>query len=400
MRYEFTLWATPLPTVKDWRAAFDWPTEGENFLNWIRVKATNLGTHPGRGARATRPCWQPTLPRQPTWSAPLAPGRSAETCFRIPFTPVADAAAFDKEEPEALARPHRQLLARASWPKPPASKCPARKSTQALLAAHVCQLIANDHGVLHGGEGFYDEFYIRDGAYQVMELEEAGLFDAARKAIDAYLRAQRPDGRFETQKNQFDANGQALWTLWQYYKITGDRAWLEQAYPQMRRAADWTMQRPPRSPGRFALRRPAAQRRRRRRVPLGRQASHRRLRLLEPARAALHGRRRARAGRAGRRAGVTSRRPTTTAAPSTPPGRRPAWPGSRRAGRRTARTGATPRRSGPPSCSPPTTRASAPCSPRCASATAAASAKARSAGPAPRNPPSIPTCPPTPPWPR
>jgi hypothetical protein len=118
---------------------------------------------------------------------------------------------------------------------------PERKATDALRAAHVCQLIANDHGVLKGGEGFYDEFYIRDGAYQVMELEEAGLWDAARKAIDHYLKCQRPDGRFESQKDQFDANGQAVWALWQYYKITADRAWLQKAYPQMRRAVEWTM---------------------------------------------------------------------------------------------------------------------------------------------------------------
>jgi len=37
LRYEFTLWATPLPTVKHWRAAFDWPAEGGNFLNGVRV---------------------------------------------------------------------------------------------------------------------------------------------------------------------------------------------------------------------------------------------------------------------------------------------------------------------------------------------------------------------------
>jgi len=36
VRYEFTFWATPLPGVKDWRKAFDWPTEGENFLVWVR----------------------------------------------------------------------------------------------------------------------------------------------------------------------------------------------------------------------------------------------------------------------------------------------------------------------------------------------------------------------------
>ena len=46
VRYEFTLWATPLPSVKNWRAAFDWPTEGDNFLNWVRVKATNPGPSP------------------------------------------------------------------------------------------------------------------------------------------------------------------------------------------------------------------------------------------------------------------------------------------------------------------------------------------------------------------
>ena len=34
--------------------------------------------------------------------------------------------------------------------------------------------------------------------------------------------------------NQFDANGQAVWVLWQYCKITGDRAWLKRVYPQMR----------------------------------------------------------------------------------------------------------------------------------------------------------------------
>jgi hypothetical protein len=75
-----------------------------------------------------------------------------------------------------------------------------------------------------------------------MELEEAGLLDAARKAMDAYLENQRPDGRFESQKDQFDANGQALWVLWQFHKITGDREWLERVYPQMRRAVDWLIQ--------------------------------------------------------------------------------------------------------------------------------------------------------------
>ena len=250
VRYEFTLWATPLPTVKnrratpgpivkDWRAAFDWPGEGENFLNWVRVKATNRGRSPAE-ARVRFELVATNVPAPTDWSASLAPGSHAETCFRIPFKAVSGAAAFDKENPKVwldeTVSYWRNLMAKAAR-----IEVPCEKATQALRAAHVCQLIASDHGVLHGGEGFYDEFYIRDGAYQMLELEEAGLFEGALTTAEACLHAQRPDGRFETQKGQFDANGQAVWSLWQFYKITGSREWLKHAYPHMRRAVEWTM---------------------------------------------------------------------------------------------------------------------------------------------------------------
>lgn len=244
VRYDFTLWATPLPSVKDWRAAFDWPTEGDNFLNWIRVRATNLRPTAARaGVRLAATGTNP--PPASEWTAPLAPGQTAETCFRVPFVPVAGpcaaGAAFPKAHPQLwldrTARYWRDVLAKAAR-----IEVPCEKATQALRGAHVCQLIANDHGTLKGGEGFYDQFYIRDGAYQLLELEEAGLSDAARRAVAAFLLAQRTDGRFETQKGQLDANGQALWALWQFAQITGDRGWLGRAYPQMRRAAEWIRQ--------------------------------------------------------------------------------------------------------------------------------------------------------------
>ncbi len=253
VRYDVALWATPLPSVKDWRRAFDWPTEGENFLNWILVKATNGGTAPAAAkvtVEQTSPAGKgPTCLKAFAWS--LAPGQRVEGVVRVPFEPVKDASAFDKEDPklwvERTERYWQDLLAKAAR-----IDVPCRKTTEALRAAHVCQLIANDHGELHGGEGFYDQFYIRDGGYQIMELEEAGLWDAARKAVDVYLRRQRPDGRFETQKGQLDANGQAVWVLWQYARITGDRDFLTKAYPQMRRAVDWASnarrQAPPDSP--------------------------------------------------------------------------------------------------------------------------------------------------------
>jgi len=246
VRYELTLWATPLPNVKDWQGAFGWPTEGENFLNWIAVEAVNGGPVEA-AARFKVQCGGPASAADTEMAWSLPPGGRAEGVVRIPFSPVKSAEDFAREDHRLWLRRTEQywrgLMAGAAE-----IQVPCRKATQALLAAHVCQLIASDHGELHGGEGFYDQFYIRDGGYQIMELEEAGLWDAAGKAVDHYLGRQRADGRFETQKNQFDANGQALWVLWQYYKITGDRRWLEKAYPQMRRAVDWMIRARRRAP--------------------------------------------------------------------------------------------------------------------------------------------------------
>ena len=236
VRYDFTLWAAPLPTVKDWAKAFDWPAEGENYLNWIAVRATNTGAAEAEAKVAIEQTGRGATTGSKAW--PLSPGGSAEAAWSIPFAPTAGVSPSAGEDArlwlDRTAGYWRGVMAGAAR-----IEVPCRKASQALLAAHVCQLIANDHGEVHGGEGFYDEFFIRDGAYQVMELEEAGLMDAARKAVELYLPRQRADGRFESQAGQLDANGQAVWVLWQFYQISGDKAWLEKVYPAMGRAAEW-----------------------------------------------------------------------------------------------------------------------------------------------------------------
>ncbi|MBI4657677.1 MAG: hypothetical protein HY735_02305 [Verrucomicrobia bacterium] len=294
VRYEFMLWATPLPTAKDWRAAFDGLTEGENFLNWISIKASNISAK----AVEASACLERAGTNAATlaeWRAPLRPRQTAQTCFRLPFSPLERLPLTRSSDtlspPRGEGRGEGSILkfmgegrSGGALPQTPNDssdvsfrngnpqvwldrtvsfwrgllasgariEVPCEKATQALKAAHVQQFIDNDHGVLKGGEGFYDEFYIRDGGYQILQFEEGGFADAARKAIEPCLKAQRPDGRFETQKNQFDANGQAIWTLWQYWRISGDREFLKRAYPQMRRAVEWIKrarrQAPPDSP--------------------------------------------------------------------------------------------------------------------------------------------------------
>ena len=256
-----------------------------------------------------------------------------------------------------MAGPHRRLLAGHDGPRRQV-EVPCRKATEALLAAHVCQLIASDHGELHGGEGFYDRFYIRDGAYQMMELEEAGLRDAAAKAIGLYSRSRNgPTAASSRRRTQFDANGQALWTFGNTPGSPATRPFCERVYPQMLRAAQWTMQArreaPADSP--FAGLLPAAPADGE--IPLGRQAPHRRLRFLESARDAVHGRRREDVGQDRRRETSARRGPGVSRRHRR---RLEAHRGAAlpaHVGRKTARTGATPRRSGPRNCSRATTRA-------------------------------------------
>ena len=257
VRYDIKIWATPLPSSKSWQKAFEWPEDGENFLNWIQIKVTNGSSVPAEARLSIAPNRQIIIPPHPeeqrepksdlthtriySWNWNLKAGQSMEVAARYPFFPISNPEQFDTASAKLWLNRTvsywQNVMNQAAH-----IQVPCRKATEALLAAHVCQLIANDHGEVRAGENFYDTFYIRDGAYQVMELEEAGFFKTAATAIELYLKRQRPDGRFESQSNQFDANGQAVWTLWNYAKITGDNRFLERVYPQMKRAVEWAKQ--------------------------------------------------------------------------------------------------------------------------------------------------------------
>jgi len=147
--YEFTLWATPLPSVKVWQKAFDWPIEGENFLNWILVKVTNTGqTEADAKLKVERS--KPSSATYKAFTQSLAPGENAETVISIPFSPLKKESDFAIEDAKLwLGRTvqyWRGFMERATQ-----IKVPCDKATQALLASHVYQLIANDRGEVHPG---------------------------------------------------------------------------------------------------------------------------------------------------------------------------------------------------------------------------------------------------------
>jgi hypothetical protein len=104
-------------------------------------------------------------------------------------------------------------------------------------AAHLLTLYDGDE--ITPGPYTYHHFWFRDAAYMVAALVRLGYLQEARRILRTYPRRQRRDGFFISQNGEWDANGQAIWTLVEYFRLTGDRALLAEVYPAIARGAYW-----------------------------------------------------------------------------------------------------------------------------------------------------------------
>ncbi len=280
VRYTIEAVACPMDPGRD--ADFEYPTS-DNFLSFVRVSMTNISPGPADAAFGLH--WRPKTGDFPCvlegtavadvraivagrrlfgvvrsaeavavsatgslvrFRAPLAPQAEAVVSFVLPFHPVPVA------EAGALAAMMRADFAAAAvaaesyWQRlldrGATIEVPEEKVAQTYRASLVYQFIGRDRSEVHGGEGFYDEQYIRDGTYQATSLAHAGFLDEARGSMERLLRFQLADGRFESQKGQLDANGYAMWGPVELFRLTGDIAWLRSVYPAIRKAARWVEQ--------------------------------------------------------------------------------------------------------------------------------------------------------------
>jgi len=193
VRYEVAFWATPLPDAKDWRKAFGWPTEGENYLNWIRVKAVNTSDSPAEARVEIGPNANSTVPKrfveeqaQPRserthsrvykWSWTLGPGKTTQEAARYTYFPIENPEAYDEEDSGVWLQRTEDFWRGMITEHTAHIEVPCRKASEALLAAHVCQLIANDHGELRGGEDFYDRQVVEDFYCYLLHTTAAHAF--------------------------------------------------------------------------------------------------------------------------------------------------------------------------------------------------------------------------------
>jgi hypothetical protein len=96
----------------------------------------------------------------------------------------------------------------------------------------------------------YHRFWFRDAAYLVTALDRFGFHDEAAEVIRHFPSRQRVDGFFFSQRQEWDANGAALWAMAEHWRLTGDLSaidvdavgkavrWIERKRRAKRRRAD------------------------------------------------------------------------------------------------------------------------------------------------------------------
>ncbi len=90
-----------------------------------------------------------------------------------------------------------------------------------LYDAAIRTLILHSPGDVWPGPYTYRRFWFRDAAFIIHALLCAGLVERARRALDLFPGRQTGRGYFLSQEGEWDSNGEALWIMDRYCRLTG-----------------------------------------------------------------------------------------------------------------------------------------------------------------------------------
>ena len=101
--------------------------------------------------------------------------------------------------------------------------------------------IIGGHWYLTANPTIYNGFYLRDSAFHIEALLDAGFSDVVRRILTDYPAWQDPSsGRYVgAQSSEYDSNGEALWAIGRYEQITHDAAFARSILASVQAAMNW-----------------------------------------------------------------------------------------------------------------------------------------------------------------
>jgi hypothetical protein len=99
---------------------------------------------------------------------------------------------------------------------------PDPRLQEAVDANRRFMLLFHDGDEITPGPTTYHRFWFRDAAYLLGALDRYGFHEEAAQVLASYPHRQQLDGFFFSQRQEWDANGAALWALENHWHLTHD----------------------------------------------------------------------------------------------------------------------------------------------------------------------------------
>lgn len=100
-------------------------------------------------------------------------------------------------------------------------------------------LLFHDGDSITPGPFLYHQFWFRDAAFMLHALDQLGYHNQVKEVLAKYPRRLQKNGYYLAAEGEFDANGEALWTLAEHTRLSGDLELMASQYWQMLNAAHW-----------------------------------------------------------------------------------------------------------------------------------------------------------------
>ncbi len=110
---------------------------------------------------------------------------------------------------------------------------------EVFKATAVDLLMVWDGNSITPGPGTYHHFWIRDNAYILPALLHLGRYQEVETILRSYPNRQKRNGYFVSQKGEWDANGQAIYAMAQYFRHSKDIDFVEAMKNSIWKAARW-----------------------------------------------------------------------------------------------------------------------------------------------------------------
>lgn len=118
-------------------------------------------------------------------------------------------------------------------------RVPDQRIQEAFDANKAYLLILHDGDSITPGPLTYHDFWFRDAAFMLNALNQLGYHEQVNRVLKTYPRRMLKDGYYLSQEGEWDSNGQALWSLEQHARLSGDLELLADQYWQMLNGAHW-----------------------------------------------------------------------------------------------------------------------------------------------------------------